>query len=153
MALFFKLFLPRLISSICILLLLMFVFAVFSSAILRYGFDEGSVKLEDFIAYAFSALMIFSVLIAFLKNMHVRVKVFSFFEASSVSLAARLVSALPFVAIALLSIPAVYFSWSTFEGSSELDGLGGLFLIKTLLPISFGSIALFLCFSRNDSGR
>ena len=150
MALFFKRFLPELIGSISIFLLLAFVLAVLLNTVLRYAFDAGSVKFEDFISYSFAVLMIFGVLVAFIKNKHVRVNMFSVFDVSFYRQLAGVLSAIPFIVIVFLSVPAISFSWSIFEGSREPHGLGGLFIVKTLLPISFGFIAVFLCFGRKD---
>lgn len=141
---------PRLVFNLCIALLLAFAVAVFCGAVLRYGFDSGSVKLEDFIRYTFSSLVILSVLVAFISHSHVQVKLRSSFKITQNKYIARLLSALPFLVVAFLSLPSIYFSWSIFEGSREPEGLGGLFLVKTLLPVTFVIVAFFLFFARND---
>lgn len=153
MAFLLERFLPTLISAVCICLLSAFTSAVFLGAVLRYGFDIGSVQLEDFINYAFAALVVLSVLIAFFRNAHVHVKFLSVSHDILQTRLVRFLSATPFIAIAVLSLPAVYFSWSIYEGSTEPGGVGGYFLVKTLLPISFGLIAVFLCFRGKASNR
>ena len=138
---------------LCAFLLIAFVSSSFVGSILRYAADFGALKLEDFTGYSFASLVIFSVLVAFYQNVHVRVDMISnlhrFFDKRII----RIVSALPFMFVAYLSLPAVLFSWSVFEGSPEPSGLGGVFIIKTLLPISLILISLFLCFGRNDSKK
>lgn len=151
MAILLRYFLPKIISAFSIVLLLVFVSAVFSSTLLRYAFDAGSVKLQDLIGYAFGALVLLSVLVAFFKNAHVRVDFIQAMQKLFDTRFARISSSLAFVIIAILSLPAVGLSWSFLEGSREPNGLGGFFLVKSLLPISFGLIFLFLCFGEKDN--
>lgn len=147
---FFKTVFPRLIILVSIGFLIGFVCTVLFGSIARYGFSAGSVKLDDFINYSFAILIVLSVLVGFFKDKHVRVNMFSGFRSSFKKPFFRILCALPFVVIAYLSLPAVQFSWSIFEGSREANGLGGLFLVKTMLPISFLLIAIFLCFKLDD---
>ena len=149
---FFKAVFPRLILLVSIGLLVSFVCAVGFGSIARHGFSAGSVKLDDFINYCFAVLIVLSVFVGFFKNAHVRVNMFSGLRSSFEKPLIRILYALPFFAIAYLSLPAVYFSWSIFEGSREANGLGGLFFVKTMLPVSFLAIAIFLCFKHDDGG-
>ena len=146
----FKKIFPRLIVLASIGLLICFVCAVLFGSIARYGFSTGSVKLADFINYTFAVLIILSVFVGFLKDSHVRVNMFSKWRSNLEKPFFRILYALPFVVIAYLSLPAIQFSWSIFEGSREANGLGGLFLVKTFLPITFLTIAIFLFFKRDD---
>lgn len=141
---------PRLLVLVSVCLLGLFVCAVLFGSIARYGFSAGSVKLDDFINYTFGALIVLGVFVGFLKDAHVRVNMFSRLRSIFEKPHFRILYALPFVAIAYLSLPAIQFSWSIFEGSREANGLGGLFLIKTILPFSFLGIAIFLFFKRSD---
>lgn len=141
---------PRLILLVSIGLLVCFVGAVGFASLARYGFSAGSVKLDDFINYTFAILIVLSVLVAFFKNAHVRVNMFSGWRSTFEKPLFRVLCALPFVAIAYLSLPAVQFSWSIFEGSREANGLGGLFLVKTIVPISFLAMAVFICFNKDN---
>ncbi len=141
----------RFIVLASISLLICFVCAVLFGSIARYGFSAGSVKLDDFINYTFAVLIIVSVFVGFLKDSHVRVNMFSKWRSNLEKPFFRFLYALPFVAIAYLSLPAIQFSWSIFEGSREANGLGGLFFIKTILPIIFLIIAIFLCFKNDDA--
>ena len=136
--------------SVSTALLLVFMNLVFSASILRYGFDAGSVKMQDLISYAFASLIILSVLAAFIGNRHVRVYMVSKKPRVFEKQFAKILSSLPFFLIAALSIPAVTFSWSVLEGSLEPGGMGGLYLVKSLVPVSFGLIAIFLCLSTED---
>ena len=148
---FFERNIWKLITSLCIVLLVVFVIGVFSSAVLRYVLNFGLVKIEDFVGYSFGALVILSLLVAFYKNVHVRVNMMPSLQQVFEKRLLLILSALPFVIVAFLSVPAVYFSWSVFEGSREVDGLGGLFLVKALLPVSCLLIVIFLCVGRKDT--
>lgn len=150
MPLLFKKVFPRLVHLLSISLLMCLVCAVLFGSIARYGFSAGSVKLDDFINYTFGVLSILSVLIGFLKNAHVRVNMFLKWRSSLEKRFFRVLYALPFFVIGYLCLPAIQFSWSIFEGSREANGLGGLFLVKTFLPITFLTIAIFLCFKSDD---
>ena len=150
MPLLFKKVFPRLVLLASFGLLICFVCAVLFGSIARYGFSAGSVKLDDFINYTFAILIILSVFVGFLKDGHVRVNMFSKWRSIIEKPISRFLYALPFVAIAYLSLPAIQFSWSIFEGSREANGLGGLFLVKTILPITFLTIAIFLCIKSED---
>lgn len=143
----------KVIQLICIFLLLGFLCAVFTGSLLRYGVNAGFVKLEDLIGFAFAALIVLSVLVAFINNAHVRVNVFSGLKRLQQNPLGRIMFALPFLGIGFLCIPAVKLSWSTFEASALHGGLGGLFFVKTLLPISFFMIAIFLVLSRKDNSK
>lgn len=149
---FFKKVFPKLILKVCLGLLVSFVCAVLFSSIARYGFSAGSVKLDDFINYTFAVLIVVSVFVGFLKHAHVRVNMFSKWRLILEKPPFRFLYAMPFVAIAYLCLPAIQFTWSIFEGSREANGLGGLFLVKTILPITFLTIAIFLCFKHDDDG-
>ena len=148
---FFKKVFPKISLLVSICFLVSFVCAVLFGSIARYGFSAGSVKLDDFINYTFAVLIVLSVFVGFLKNAHVRVNMFLGWRPIFEKPMFRILWALPFVVIAYLSLPAIQFSWSIFEGSREANGLGGLFLVKTILPITFLTIAIFLCLKSDDS--
>ena len=147
---FLKKITPRLVVASSVILLCAFVCAVVIGSIARYFFDAGSVKLDDFISYTFGALILLSVVVAFYKNRHVRVDATRIFSKMIDSRFSHFLSAIPFLAIAVLSLPALHFSWSIYEGSREVGGLGGLFLVKTILPIAFMLIVIFLCLNHKD---
>ncbi|MEM7215812.1 MAG: TRAP transporter small permease subunit [Pseudomonadota bacterium] len=134
----------ELLAKACVVLLFT---SVFSSVVLRYLFSTGSTKLEDLQHYTFGSLLLLSVAIAFASGRHVKVEILQF-EAHAVSkrgflvLWLMLLVCLPMGFIVVLSIPEILHSWRTLDGSSELDGLGGLFLVKTFLPIT--GILIFL---------
>jgi len=148
---FFKKNLTKFVVSLSVVFLCAFICAVTIGSISRYFFDAGSVKLDDFISYSFAVLILLSVVVSFYRDRHVRVDAIRVFNRIIESRFLRFLSAIPFLAIAVLSLPALQFSWSIYEGSREVNGLGGLFLVKTLLPISFILIVIFLCLNHKDN--
>lgn len=141
------------VSALSMLLLTLFAVFVFAGAFLRYGFDFGSAKLDDFVAFSFSALIVFSIFHAFAKDAHVRVNAFNGLKSRFKHPFVRLIAAMPFFMIAFLSVRPVFFSWSIMEASPEQGGLPGLFIIKTLLPVSFFMAGLFVCLVRDDGDQ
>jgi len=81
------------------------------------------------------------------KNGHVRVDVF-YRDARQrtralIDILGALVLLLPFCLVTLiLSWPYVATSWRVFEGSREVGGLPGLFLVKTVLLVFAGLLGL-----------
>ncbi|MEM9279130.1 MAG: TRAP transporter small permease subunit [Pseudomonadota bacterium] len=114
---------------------------VISAAFLRYGFSTGSVKIDDLQHYAFGALILFSIAAAFWSERHVKVEVFDIAKNRSIGERYRqfwliLLVFFPFGLLVFLSVPDVLSSWQSLEGSAEPNGLGGLFLLKTLFPFA-----------------
>lgn len=144
--------LPALSLMFCQWVLLAFVVSIFTAVTMRYGFDLGFVKLQDFTAYAFGVLVMMCVYVAFFKDAHVRVNFTSFMKPSFDTTFCKAITGAVYIIVAVLSLFSVAFSWSIFEGSKEPDGLAGFFLVKTMLPISFFLISLFLLLGGGKSG-
>ncbi|MGO4908827.1 TRAP transporter small permease subunit [Pseudorhodobacter sp. W20_MBD10_FR17] len=111
--------------------------------ILRYGFGQGHLQLQDMANYAFAILVIFSVPVCLSREGHVRVEVFSErmppayrFWADVVALILFLIPV--FGLIIWAWAPQLGYSWSIQEASLETGGLGGLFVIKSTLPLAAG---------------
>lgn len=122
-----------------IVLVLMVLFNV----VLRYGFGVGSIKLQDLASYAFAVFLITSLPVCLARGGHVRVEVLS--ERLSPAYLRRADS----VALVLFLIPLfgliihagwgdLVYSWRVAEGSSTPGGLGGQYLVKTVLPVAAG---------------
>lgn len=123
--------------------LLVFLGVTFLSVTLRFGFNAGYVVLDDLQRYAFTTFVPFAILYAALKNKHVRADIPLFKKNRYLQgrLVPLLFVVLPCAVLALLFLPVVLLAWQSLEGSSEPQGLGGYFLVKTVLPIVFGLIA------------
>jgi len=109
--------------------------------LLRYGLNTGSLWLQDLALYLFAMLVLLGLPVALADDRHVRVDVLR--ERQSV----RTRRVIDTAGLALFLVPAllltlyhvapdVLYSWSIREGSRETGGLGGVYLVKTVLPLS-----------------
>ncbi len=108
--------------------------------ILRQFFASGSVILHDLVAYSFALLILISIVVAQIANRHVRVETLDFYwqprTLRRINWFAYWIFLVPgFMLIFFKSLPGLILSWHLLEGSSETNGLGGYFLIKSFLPI------------------
>ncbi|MGY6535662.1 MAG: TRAP transporter small permease subunit [Pararhodobacter sp.] len=114
---------------------------VLVNVVLRYGFGWGSIKLQDLAAYAFAVFLITSLPVTLARGGHVRVEVLSERLPSGYLRAADTIALFVFV-IPLFGLIIwagwndLLFVWSIREGSLTPGGLGGLWLVKTMLPVA-----------------
>lgn len=114
---------------------------VLVNVVLRYGFGTGSIKAQDAAAYGFAVFLILAVPLALSRGAHVRVEVLSerlgpgYLRAAD-ALAWALVIVPVFGLIVWAGWRDLAFSWRIGEGSVTPGGLGGLYLIKTALPVA-----------------
>lgn len=139
--------LHRLTSGVCLALLVLLLASQTGVVILRYCFGVGFLELQDFTAYVFASLVTLSIPMALVMDRHVRVDVLR--ERQSATLQNLLDDTgivLLLLPVFILSIYLVYpdiaYAWQIREGSRETGGLGGVYLIKTLFPISCGLMIL-----------
>ncbi|SDX40203.1 TRAP transporter small permease subunit [Roseicitreum antarcticum] len=120
---------------------LVLVVMVLVNVVLRYGFGTGSIKMQDLAAYAFAVLVITSVPVCLARGGHVRVEVLS------ERLSPGYLRGADAVALVLFLIPLfglviwagwndLTYSWSIREGAVTPGGLGGLWLVKSVLPLA-----------------
>ena len=133
--------LDRVTAGLCAVACAVLTGAVLGIVILRFGFDTGFIQLQNLAAYAFAILMILSLPYCLRRAGHVRVEVLSerlpdgyLRIADSVALIVFLVPVFGLMAWAWM--PDLIYSWSIREGSIETGGLGGVFLVKTTVPLS-----------------
>jgi TRAP-type mannitol/chloroaromatic compound transport system permease small subunit len=124
----------------CMFLLAMLFVSQFAVVLLRYLFAIGFVQLQDFVLYCFAALSILGIPVALRLDKHVRVDIFR--KSGATKRARRtdqfsyIVLLLPlFVVTFIHAMPLVTFSWQIQEGARETGGLGGYFIIMTVLPV------------------
>lgn len=134
-------FLHRSTMWVCLLLLVLLLCSQISIVILRYCFGAGFLELQDFTAYAFASLVTLSIPVALVLDRHVRVDVWR--EHQSARLRRRmdqlgvLALLLPvFVLCLYLVYPDIAYAWQIREGSRETGGLPGVYLVKSLFPLS-----------------
>lgn len=145
------------LTWLCQILLAVLVIVMCVNVLLRFGFNAGSVKLQDFQSYVFAALIPLSIAFAFSGNKHIRAGVVKKADGKATqSLLTRwsefALGLISFITILAYSLPGVVSSWAIFEGSTEPEGLGGYFLVRTTLPVVCFIILVILFrrhFSRN----
>ena len=122
---------------ICKSLLVTAFLAVIISAAARYFLSTGSVKLDDIQHYSFGSLILLAIVVAFWSEKHVKIELVQSKLTSNAfqMIWAVLLVCIPMILIVIVSVPAVRLSWINLEGSAEPGGLGGVFLLKTLLPV------------------
>lgn len=120
---------------------LVLVVMVLVNVVLRYGFGTGSIKMQDLAAHAFAVLVITSVPVTLARGGHVRV------EVVSERLSPGYLRGADAVALVLFLIPLfgliiwagwsdLAYSWAIGEGAVTPGGLGGLWLVKSVLPVA-----------------
>ena len=114
---------------------------------LRYGFDGGSLALQDTVTYLHGAAFMLGLAYALQAGAHVRVDVFyrtmSARGKAWVDAVGCLVFLLPICAfIAVGSWHFAANSWTVLESSASADGLGGVYLLKSLIPLAAATLAL-----------
>lgn len=115
--------------------------------ILRYGLGNGSIALQESMIYLHASLFLLSSAWVLQADGHVRVDVFyrnmSARQRAWVNSLGALLFTMPVAATILwVSWDYVAQSWHIQEHSTEADGLPGVFLLKTLIPVF--AVSLFL---------
>ena len=118
-----------------------------SIVIFRYGFDSTSMAVRDGVIYLHAVVVWIGISYNFATDEHVRVDViYTRLSAGSkdlVNLFGNLFFLLPICLVILIyALPYVQLSWRIWEGSAEVGGLPGVFLVKSLLLIGSGLLLL-----------
>lgn len=108
--------------------------------VLRYGLDAPSIALQEAVVYLHATAFMLGIAYTLKHDGHVRVDIFyarrSVRGRAWTDLAGHLLLLLPVtVTLCWLSLPYVGASWRILEGSSEVGGIPGIFLLKTLIPL------------------
>ncbi|MDX1795474.1 MAG: TRAP transporter small permease subunit [Hydrogenovibrio sp.] len=111
--------------------------------ILRYGFNEGSIALQETVLYNHALLFMLGMAYTLQQDKHVRVDVFygNFSKARRawIDFLGGLFFALPMLAFIIwASWDYVMMSWHIQEASAEAGGLGYVYLLKTVILIMSG---------------
>ena len=117
------------------------VLMVLVNVVLRYGFGTGSIKMQDLAAYAFAVLLILAVPLCHARGGHVRVEVLSErlprgYLRGADAVAWSLFLTPVFGLILWAGWGDILFSWQILEGSTTPGGLGGMYLVKSALPLA-----------------
>lgn len=106
--------------------------------VLRYGFDTGSIAMQESVMYNHALLFMLGIAYTYQQDKHVRVDVFY------ANYTARTKDWVNFLGTLLLTLPAMSFiiwsgwdyvavSWQIHERSGEAGGIAYLYLLKTLI--------------------
>lgn len=128
-------------------LALLLVLVTFSVVVLRYGFNYGSIALQESILYLHASLFLLTGAYTLKQDAHVRVDIFyrSFSPDNKawVNLFGALFLLLPVcLFISWVSWDYVSTAWSLREGSRETGGLPYVYLLKTLIPLGIILLAV-----------
>ncbi len=133
--------LDRVTLILCGAAAVVLVAMVLVNVVLRYGFGTGSIAMQDLAGYAFAVFVITSLPVCMARGGHVRVEVFSERMGPGYLRAADAVALVVFL-IPLFGLIVwagwadLVYSWRVREGSVTPGGLGGLYLVKTVLPVA-----------------
>ena len=107
---------------------------------LRYAFNEGAIMLQESVIYMHALVFMLGIPYALKENQHVRVDLIyarlGERQRTLIDIVGHLTCLLPVcVFILYFSFGYVINSWQVLEGSPEVGGIPGVFLLKTLIPI------------------
>ena len=122
-------------------LALIMVLMTFAIVILRYALNSGGVLLQESVMYLHGTLFMLAIALGVGDNTHVRVDILysrrSPEQQAWIDLVGHILFLLPSAGFIIwVSLPYVSNSWQILEGSSEVGGIPGVFLLKTLIPLT-----------------
>jgi TRAP-type mannitol/chloroaromatic compound transport system permease small subunit len=122
-------------------LALIMVLLTFTIVILRYALNSGGVLLQESVMYLHGTLFMLAIALGVGDNTHVRVDILysrrSPEQQAWIDLVGHILFLLPVAGFMIwVSLPYVSNSWQILEGSSEVGGIPGVFLLKTLIPLT-----------------
>ncbi|MEM8769519.1 MAG: TRAP transporter small permease subunit, partial [Pseudomonadota bacterium] len=108
--------------------------------LLRYGFNAGAIALQESVLYLHATAFMLGIASTLKDGGHVRVDVmYSRLgprAQAAIDLMGHCLFLLPVAGtIFWLSLPYVQASWAILEGSPEVGGIPGIFLLKSLIPL------------------
>lgn len=116
------------------------VFVTLAVVVLRYVFGEGSIILQESVMYMHALVFMLGIPYALKADAHVRVDLFYSRLGprgrALVNLTGHVLALLPVAVVMILySRNYVASAWRVGEGSAEVGGIPGVFLLKTLIPV------------------
>ena len=126
---------------------LLLVVVVITQVVLRYGFHRGLVPLEELMWHLYATAFMFGFSYALVRDAHVRVDLlhgrWPARSRARVEIAGILLLLLPFAFVIFHhSLDWVASSWRLGESSQNPTGLPYRWLIKGVIPVSFGLLLL-----------
>jgi TRAP-type mannitol/chloroaromatic compound transport system permease small subunit len=122
-------------------LALVMVLLTFAIVLLRYALNSGGALLPETVMYLHGTFFMLAIALGISENTHVRVDILYSRRIPAqqqwIDLAGHVLFLLP-VAVFMIwvSLPYVSSSWQILEGSSEVGGIPGVFLLKTLMSLT-----------------
>lgn len=118
-----------------------------SVVLVRHAFGQGSIALQEAVMYTHGIVLMLGISYTLKQDAHVRVDLlynrFNSRQKRWVNLCGHLFLLLPLcVTLLVMSLPYVSASWRVLEGSPEVGGIPGIFLLKTLIPVTAVLVAL-----------
>jgi TRAP-type mannitol/chloroaromatic compound transport system permease small subunit len=128
-------------------LTLVMVAVTFGVVVLRYGFDIGSIAVQESVTYFHAMVFLLGAAYTLRRDEHVRVDIFyqrlSERRKALVDVAGTLLFLIPVcVFIFWISLEYVVNAWSIREGSREAGGLPAVYLLKSLIPLTAALLTL-----------
>lgn len=126
-------------------LILAMVLTTFLIVVMRYGFDQSSIALQEAVTWLFALSFLLGAAYTLQGDAHVRVDIFYRDmhprHKALVDVLGILLLLLPTcLFIFIVSWPYVITSWELLEGSREPGGLPGVFLLKTAILLSMALV-------------
>ncbi len=121
-------------------LALLMVLITLAVVLLRYLFNTGAIPLQESVVYLHGILFLLGIPYGISQNTHVRVDlIYSRLNERQkryIDIGGHVLFLIPVaVFILITSLPYVAASWRVLEGSAEVGGIPGVFLLKTLIPV------------------
>jgi TRAP-type mannitol/chloroaromatic compound transport system permease small subunit len=137
----------RFVGAASAAVLALLVALIVYDATVRYLFHSGSVALQELEWHLFDVVILLGIAYTLHENAHVRVDIFydrfSGRTQAWINLLGTLLFILPFSAlIVYVGFEFVLLSFEQMERSSDPGGLPYRFLVKSLMPLAFGLLAL-----------
>lgn len=122
-------------------LALAMVLITFAIVVLRYALNTGSLLMQESVMYLHGAFFLLAIALGISDDSHVRVDILYSRRPPQqqrlIDLAGHLLFLLPVSAFVVwISLPYTINSWRILEGSSEVGGIPGVFLLKSLIPLT-----------------
>lgn len=116
------------------------VLVCFTVVVQRYVFHYSILALQDLYVWMNGAMFTGVAGFALLRDDHVRVDIFyrpwSIRRKAIADLIGVVIFLIPFMVVVLVyATPYVQRSWRIFEGSANIGGMPGLFILKTFIPV------------------
>lgn len=131
----------ELIGRSVAMLALFMAILTFVIVVLRYAFDIGSIALQESVLYMHATLIMLGLAYALQTDSHVRVDIIYARLRPNIkrliNLCGHVLFLIPFAVLLIVySWDYVLASWRVQESSPEVGGIPGIYLLKSLIPLS-----------------